>query len=765
MTFLERVSESFRGATKALSLRFGRGGSGWAVFSGKSRIDYAAFVGDGRGSSIVQAAVGWIARNFPEAPIGVQTQNADNEWDQAEDPGAKRLVALLKKPNPYWSGSLMEMAVVTDYWINGNAYRWKIRGGPGGAISEIWWVPASMIEPKGTESEYLTHYSYDLGQGVKIKIPPADIVHHRWGIDPDNIRKGLSPIGSVLQEIFTDEEAANFTASVLRNMGIPGLVVIPGDNTEVDDDDAEAVKKKLDQRFGGDNRGSTAVLSSKVEVKVLSWTPQQLQLRDLRRIPEERITAVIGIPAIVAGMGAGLDRSTYSNMGEARQAAYEENIIPTQRLFRDDLDAQLLPDFVGIPENFRTMHDLSEVRVLQEDQNAIATRAAAMLNSGGATVADFRRLVGLPVEDHHNYFLRAFSVSEIPDIQPVQDSVEPLTLSLTREQTEALGALIRSGFDPAAALTALGLDPIRHLGLLPVTLQKPPEESLPQQAPPETPANGPGEPLPEGKGSLLGSGYKEVARGPGRIIAPRQRIIEKGARLIEDDLVDLFSDLAKSISYHPKKDEGLDVGINWEEEVEGPLGKILRRGYAAIGEPTWAVVNDQLGVADAVTWDLNSRGVRSIMDRVATRVTMATESSKDSIRSVIQTGISIDSNADTIEKELKELLGSWGEDGGRAHIIALTESANAFNVAATEGYAESGLVTEVEVFDGDECGWTEHDDPDLADGSTRPLTEADLYPISHPHCQRAFGPVIEGSKSHSGNGRIRSAVPVGGGVE
>ena len=37
----------------------------------------------------------------------------------------------------------------------------------------------------------------------------------------------------------------------------------------------------------------------------------------------------------------------------------------------------------------------------------------------------------------------------------------------------AAAALIRSGFDPAATLIGLGLDPIAHLGLLPVTVQKP----------------------------------------------------------------------------------------------------------------------------------------------------------------------------------------------------------------------------------------------------------------------------------------------------
>ncbi|MBH5300886.1 hypothetical protein [Corynebacterium silvaticum] len=38
--------------------------------------------------------------------------------------------------------------------------------------------------------------------------------------------------------------------------------------------------------------------------------------------------------------------------------------------------------------------------------------------------------------------------------------------------TSAAGTLIRSGFDPAAALEAVGLDPIKHTGLLPVTVKE-----------------------------------------------------------------------------------------------------------------------------------------------------------------------------------------------------------------------------------------------------------------------------------------------------
>jgi hypothetical protein len=40
-----------------------------------------------------------------------------------------------------------------------------------------------------------------------------------------------------------------------------------------------------------------------------------------------------------------------------------------------------------------------------------------------------------------------------------------------KPKVDAATRLVNSGYDPAAALLAVGLDPVRHLGYLPVTVQ------------------------------------------------------------------------------------------------------------------------------------------------------------------------------------------------------------------------------------------------------------------------------------------------------
>jgi hypothetical protein len=80
-------------------------------------------------------------------------------------------------------------------------------------------------------------------------------------------------------------------------------------------------------------------------------------------------------------------------MAEAREAAYESLLIPTQRLFAADLQAQLVPDF-GDPQRLRVIFDYSQVRVLQADENELHQRAREDLKAGLLTLNQAKALIG-----------------------------------------------------------------------------------------------------------------------------------------------------------------------------------------------------------------------------------------------------------------------------------------------------------------------------------------------------------------------------------
>jgi HK97 family phage portal protein len=372
----------------------------------RTRFDYRREVGNGLGSSTVAAPVQWVARTFPEAPPSLWRKLGKGQEERVDD---HALLRLLERPNEYHTGVLQWMATTTDWLVDGNSYWLKIRSAAGTPV-QLWWVPSWVMEPKGRDNDpsvYIDHYDYSPDWREPIPIAPEDVVHFRFGIDPDDPRKGYSPLKSVLREVFTDDEAAAFTATLLRNMGVPGILVTPDGPGEIPEGEARETKEFLLEKFTGDKRGEPLVMTSQTKVQQFGFSPEQLLLRELRRIPEERVTAVTGIPAIVAGLGAGLDRSTFTNMAEAREAAYEAGIIPMQRIMAEEIRFQLLAEFESDVHGWRFGFDLSKVRVLQEDLYRQAQRHDLMIRGGWEMVAEGRRALGLEVDEQRdNVFLR-----------------------------------------------------------------------------------------------------------------------------------------------------------------------------------------------------------------------------------------------------------------------------------------------------------------------------------------------------------------------
>lgn len=375
-----------------------------------SRFDYQSKVGDGTGSSTVMAPLLWIARTFPEAPPMMWRQL---ENGQEESEPNHPLLRLLQRPNPFYTGPIMWMATVVDWNVDGNAYWLKVRDA-GGRLRELWWAPHWTVEPKGDADTFITHYEYRPGDET-VRLAPEDVVHFRFGMDGDDPRKGYSPLKSVLREVFTDDEAATFTASLLRNMGVPGLMMSPESGAPPPSpDDVELTRQYMKAQFGGDNRGEALVMSGATKVQQFGFSPEQMLLKELRRIPEERVTAVLGVPAMVAGLGAGLDRSSFTNMNEAREMAYESNVIPSQRIIAEDMRFSLLPDYGEEPWSWRVGFDLSKVRVLRDDEDKRLRSLDVGIRGGWVRVSEGRRAIGVTVEAADEIFLRPMNYVEVP---------------------------------------------------------------------------------------------------------------------------------------------------------------------------------------------------------------------------------------------------------------------------------------------------------------------------------------------------------------
>lgn len=709
---------------------------GWRMWSmPRSGFNYAREVGDGTGSSTVMAPLNWIARTFPAAPVGLWKVLEDGQEDQEI---AHDMIRLLHRPNPFYTGKLLWQATALDYYISGNAYWLKLRNNRGKGIpAQLWWVPSTMIEPKppdnGDTSIFIDYYDYR-PNGVQVKLNPEDVVHFRFGIDSENQRLGRSPMASVLREIFTDDEAANYTAALLKNMGVPGLVISPkeGGGSGPDPSDVKATKEYMSTQFTGDKRGEPLVMSGPTDVEQFGFSPEQMVLKDLRRIPEERVTAVLGIPAIVAGLGAGLDRSTFANFAEARKAAYESNTIPAQEVMAEDIRFQLLPDFEEDPMLFKVAFDLKDVRILQEDEEMKAKRLDIGVRHGWVKRGEARRELGFEATEADDVYLVPINLVETrltEDGKSTESLLEnkPNSLNVGPDKSEEVVASEAQQVEVQKAKVLMkGLKEKRETKLL--------KNQTPYQA-------------------VL---IKALDRDAMVLRKALQGELEKDFTELGTRAKETFIRVIKESDLEGIETKGLDdVGLKMADDLaahqvvlnlklnewaEGVLAARLGANAYRTIQKTLETVNDMLDLEIELPDSLIAK-ITADGGRRAGLVDIEKQT-KESILRVIAKGreekLSFKDIAELIEDEVPK--GRFVKAGAayRSELISLTEVKYAQNTSAIGVYRSSEHIKECVAFDGtgdDECA--------ARNGETFSFGEAEVESANeHPNGNLAFAPVV-----------------------
>ena len=348
---------------------------------------------DALGANVVMAPVQWMMRTFTQAEPVVQFRQ-DGQWiDQDMHPAAQ----LLENPNDAYGGDELFGGVVLSYMLQGNSYILKVRDEIG-AVRQLWYLPHWTVRPRWPSdgSAFISHYDYLplVGGGRPREIARRDMVHLRFGLDPRNVRLGLSPLGSVLREVVTDEEASDFTHFILKNMGIPGGIISPASGEpKPSAQSVETIKEHMDKEFTGENRGKWLVMGAPTKVTSLGVDPHRMMVGPLRDISEERVCAITGIPAAVVGFGSGLQQTKVgATMRELVRLAWVNAVTPAHKGIAGQLSRQLLPDFVTALARYR--FDNSGVSMFSADETDRATRAVKLFDAGLISRDEGREMTG-----------------------------------------------------------------------------------------------------------------------------------------------------------------------------------------------------------------------------------------------------------------------------------------------------------------------------------------------------------------------------------
>jgi HK97 family phage portal protein len=345
-------------------------------------------------NSAVAACLAAIATAVAEPELRVYRSTPGERIELDATP----LGDLLARPNPRFSMDTLLAYVAVSLHVDGNGYWRKLRAGnpERGNVVELWPVAPGAIEPitNGGSDDFISYYRYTESGGRTEQLSVQNVVHFRYGIDDADHRLGSSPLRRLIREISSDDQATRYADRLLANLAINGLSLsFDKEAPPIDQATADELKARIIAAYGGDNVGATAVLSPGATLTAIGFSPEQLDMKTLHRVPEERISAVLGVPAIVAGLGAGLDRATYANVREAREMFTEQKLIPLWRSMAAEITLQLVPDFSNDAATLVDF-DTDQVRALGDDQNALAERLKVLVETGILTIDEARAELG-----------------------------------------------------------------------------------------------------------------------------------------------------------------------------------------------------------------------------------------------------------------------------------------------------------------------------------------------------------------------------------
>lgn len=416
----ERVKSAYQSMSRFLAPNPARSTNGQTWLLPAKRTEFKNV--DAFDNGAVMACLKWTARNFKQAQFQVYRETgAGIRKPRLDHP----LLALLKKPTTHYGYYHLMAATLLSYDLDGNAYWLKERGANGFGLPErLWYVPHWMMRPH-TEPDspnFIDYYLYTVN-GAQYRVESSDVVHFRNDLDPSDVRKGYSGLKGVLREIFGDEEASVFAASLLKNMGIPGVVISPGEGVAVTSEAAEAIKDKYQKRMTGSERGKPLILDFAGKIDQIGLSPVDMATVEQRLFFEQRICAVLGIAPSVVNLPSGSKNAqSYNNLVNLRKAAFEENLCPRWMTFAEEIEAQLLPDFPNAL-SLQCGFDTRNVDALKESENDRAKREREKFHGGGQTWNEYRTALGMPTNANGEWLL-------------LPGTVQPITLERIRERAE-----------------------------------------------------------------------------------------------------------------------------------------------------------------------------------------------------------------------------------------------------------------------------------------------------------------------------------------
>lgn len=406
----------------------------------------ATYEGMYRTQPWVFAVVNKIVQGLARLPLKTYS---GLESDERERERTSDLDRMLRRPWTRASAWDFKWHIAYGLCIYDNALFVKSRPSAGAPPNELWRVPWSVVSLVQDERGIIG-YDLLLASG-RVTLAPQDVLHY-------TLNGGVSPLEPLRRTLALEDGAMMWQEQSLAN----GVTPRGAFTTEqrIKDSDFPRLREELAALYAGpENAGRFGLFDQGLRWDAMGHSAVDADLINQRKLSREEVCAAYDVPPPLVGI---LDHATYSNIEQLHTALYVDTLGPKLVCIENTTQAQLI-DPEPAWDGYFVEFDTNEL--LRPDP---ATRMQSYLNgqqSSTLTINERRKFENLPPID-----------------DPIADTVFiPLNMAPVGVQQEgtsdlaskinAVGVLVRSGYDPQQALALVGLDPITYLDVQPITVR------------------------------------------------------------------------------------------------------------------------------------------------------------------------------------------------------------------------------------------------------------------------------------------------------
>lgn len=313
----------------------------------------------------------------------------------------------------------------TDFWNAVEMYlkiagtmAWEKNLKNNGGLLNIWPMMPQYCSYLRGEGQLMRAIRYQPYTGLPYLDVNRDRVVMFMYVDP--LYYGLKPLSptAVLSDVIgLDNNMTKMINQFLRNGAfVSGL--LSTDQTIVEAD-AKFAKERFRQDHGGpENAGDVVVLGKGMKFERMGQTFREMVFPEVDARSETRICQGYSVKPILISAKVGMDRSTYNNYEQARQAWYDEDVTSEWVFLQKAVTRDILPHFDKNP-NHECRFDIRNVRALQEDRNKREDRVVNLAKQNLITRDEARVDIGKDKIDQQPVFVGITTQQQLSEVQDV----------------------------------------------------------------------------------------------------------------------------------------------------------------------------------------------------------------------------------------------------------------------------------------------------------------------------------------------------------